>query len=76
MRLFLALILLFMIIYGLMQIGAAISEQHVIDHCDKELSVKIRDIEYVCLRVPSDGLPKNNEELKRYWENNASSTPL
>jgi hypothetical protein len=35
--------------------------------CDKEMRIMIGGHEYVCMKVPSEGLPRNNQELMRSY---------
>lgn len=37
-------------------------------NCDSEMRTSVLGVEYVCMRVPEEGLAQDNEELKRMYK--------
>lgn len=49
-------------------VGGATEERYLISNCDNNMYVQVGEWEYVCMKVPSDGLAKNDVELKQLYK--------
>lgn len=48
--------------------GGTTEERYLISNCDNNMSVQVGEWEYVCMKVPSNGLAKNDVELKERYK--------
>jgi hypothetical protein len=57
------LFMVLMIFSGFM--GAVVLSHYIALSCERDMSMNVQGYDYTCMKVAPEGLPKNNDQLKR-----------